>query len=285
MADVSDVRNAIAAIISQTLYPNGTGSASLTGDTFKVNCGWPVAAQLDRDVSTTTNGAPTPIVNVSVIAVQGTEQNTSRFPTDRQTLSTSVTSVTLTKPSAGQLVVGGTPAVGQTCVVVYNNVGYTYPVQAADTLTAIATGLAATMAAIGATNSGPVITMPAGGDLAFRVVGNATAVQELQRFKRLVQVTFWCGLPLQRDRAVPPVIKALVNIEFLVMPDGSLCRLILERDPEIDTAEKVIIYRRDLIFTVEYAVTNTETDPVVGTIKTITHNLFDPSAPITTNYV
>ena len=50
MADLTDVQNAIAATVAQTIYPNGTGQPSAVSAAVRIFPGWPLPQQLDADM-------------------------------------------------------------------------------------------------------------------------------------------------------------------------------------------------------------------------------------------
>lgn len=52
MADVTDVAEALVAIIAAAVYPNGTSAASIAACPIMVYQGWPDAQTLDQDLST-----------------------------------------------------------------------------------------------------------------------------------------------------------------------------------------------------------------------------------------
>jgi hypothetical protein len=76
MADISDIQTQLTRIIAAAIYPAGTSGASAAGVKVKVYPGWPLPAQLDKDI---TAG----MVNVSIWA-RGDGANTTRFPSSFQ---------------------------------------------------------------------------------------------------------------------------------------------------------------------------------------------------------
>ncbi|MFC6520130.1 hypothetical protein ACFQAT_10455 [Undibacterium arcticum] len=136
MADLTDVGSALVALIAQTVYPNGTGQASVANTGVRIYQGWPNPQQLDADLKLG-------ICHVSVYP-RTEERNVTRYSKDWQQLSVNTPTLTLT--ISGQTVtVGGTvpPANNpQNVTVLANRQPYIYAVQVADTLTSIATALA-----------------------------------------------------------------------------------------------------------------------------------------------
>lgn len=250
MADISDVEKAVAALVSTALYPNGTSSPSVITAPCKVMRGWPVPGQLDTDLKA---GALT--VSVFPMAM---ERNTTRFTTDPQTLN--IPDPTITATIAGQTITfAGTIVAPQNVGVTLGdwqpaNQTYVYPATTSDTMTTIAAGLAALLVAggVAATSSGPVLTLPATA-IASAIVGVfGTMWQEFKRQERAVMVSLWCPNPTMRDLAAPIIDLALVQNEHLLLGDGSGARMVYQRTMISDERQTVEIYRRDLIYMIEY---------------------------------
>lgn len=249
MADLSDVGNALVAIAAQTMYPNGTGQASVAGCDVRVYQGWPVPQQLDADLAAG-------LCHVSVYPTQ-IERNTSRYPKDWQTLDAA--SPTLTATIAGQTVTigGAIPATGNVSIEA-NGLVFVYAVQLSDTLTSIATALAALIVAgiAGTTSSGAVITIPTSAKLTAARVGAAgTIAREIRRQERQFQISVWADSPAHRDAVSQPLDIALTLLQFIALTDGFAARLIYKGSRPDDSGQKMKIYRRDLNYTVEYAAT------------------------------
>ncbi len=280
MADLIDVENALVALISQTLYPNGTGQASVAGIPVKVYAGWPTANQLDADLRAGT-------ANVSVFPT-ASERNTTRYPKAWQTLS--VNTPTLTLALSGQTVtVGGAmpaPFFPHNLAVLAGGKNYMYAVQATDTLTSIATALAALLAVDypGTSSAGAVVTLPVAAHLQAAKAGTTgTSIRELRRQERVFQVTAWCDTPAHRDAVVQPVDIALAATGFLTLADGTAARLIYKSSPVTDATQKAKLYRRDLLYTVEYATTQIATDTQVVAAKyNLSNQPAGATAPVST---
>lgn len=257
MADASDVANALAAFAAQTLYPNGTSQpSSPTGNPPCIAYqGWPDPNTLDVDL-------PAGKVHVSVFP-RPEEKNTSRFPRDPQQLT--VNTPTLAATIAGQQVTiaGSIPAASNptNVSILANGQFAVYAVQTSDTLTSIATALAALAAAFipGTTSAGAVITFAAAARIAAARVGvGATQIRELRRQEKLFQVSVWAGTPALRDAVsqVLDVAFAKPEQQFITMTDTFGARLVYHGTRVIDDSEKANLYRRDLLFMIEYATTD-----------------------------
>jgi len=257
MSDIIDVQNALRDAIQGAVYPNGTGSASVSGNAIVMYAGWPTASKLDADL----------LVNKAHISIfpTATESNKTRYPKDwvQQTVNTA----TITAVIAGQTItIGGvmpSPFIAHNVMVMVNHKPYVCTVLITDTLTSIATALKALILAdvAGTTSSGAVVTCPSSANItAARVGATGTSIRELRRQERVFQITVWANTPAQRDVIGAAVDVALAGTSFLTMPDGYGARLIYKSSLVTDNLQKANLYRRDFNYSVEYATTQTETD-------------------------
>ena len=243
MAALHEVESTLVAVIAQALYPNGTAAASATGDACKVYRGWPDPSNLQADLK---NGP----VNVSVFPLDA-EQNVTRYSDDWVPLPTP--QVTLTTTVSGAAVTfGGTARCPLNAAVVVNGTAYVYPLQATDTPTSVATALAVLT---GGSSNGPVLNLPGATKLEARVGPSGSLFTESKRQKKSFRVTVWCNSPPVRDAVSAVVDSALAARTFLSLADGTQGRLRYERSHTDDASQKSGLYRRDLVYSVEYATT------------------------------
>lgn len=280
MADVSDVQSALVALIAQTLYPNGTGQASVINAACKVYPGWPTESQLDSDLI-----AGTQHVTVYPTA---TERNTTRYPKDWQTLSITPATLTLTV-NGQQVTVGGampSPFSVHNMAVLVAGKNYTYAVQPNDTLTTIATALSALLAVDypGTSSALGVVTLANSAHVQNVKIGTTgTSIREIRRQERVFQIAFWCDTPAHRDAIVKPVDAALAATQFLALADGTAARLIYKSSPVDDGKQKAKLYRRDLLYSVEFATTQTAVDTqIVAAQENFSNQPTGATAPIST---
>jgi hypothetical protein len=290
MADLSDVEQAIVNTIAGLVYPTGSSNPSAVlndaGAPMPVRLyrGWPIAAALDADLAAGT-------VNISVQTRNGTEKNTTRFHPDYQTVATEAATVAAQVNALDQVVITGAGAVGITqwvTVLVGTRVVVAYNVLAADTPTTIASALAVALTAAGvpATSSLGVVSLTAQAPyLAAQVGVTGTQAAEWRRQETQVQITMWCPTPVVRDNAAKLVEPTLAKTTFLTMPDQFQARFRYHNTVQFDGGEKVALYRRDLIFSVEYATTDLDTGWMVTAPNTNVQGSVAPlgSAPVTVN--
>lgn len=251
MADASDVCNGLVAFLAQTLYPTGTGNASVTGLGYKLYMGWPVAAALDVDLNALAAGTGG-CVHVSVFPTN-VERNTSAVSSNWQTLTAPAPTLTLT--ISGQTVtVGGTVSTPQNVVLMVGYKPYVYAVQAADSLTTIATALAALVT--GATSSGAVVTLPNSATIqAARVGAAGTAILEVGRQAKRFQIIVWADSPAHRDATVKVIDPALRALRRVTLADTTVAALKYVGTFFDDMVQKANVYRRDLTFEIDFATT------------------------------
>jgi hypothetical protein len=116
-------------------------------------------------------------------------------------------------------------------------------------------------------------------ELIARIGAIGSVIREIKRQKRGFQITFWCPTEALRDLIVPPCDVVLANTDYLSLPDGSLGRLIYVGSRVSDRVEREGLYRRDLIYSVEYGTTQTMTAAQVVVEKFVYTGGLDPNAP------
>ncbi|SOY56852.1 hypothetical protein [Cupriavidus taiwanensis] len=251
MAGLADVSNALVALIAQIAYPNGTSQPSITGQGVKVYAGWPVPAVLTADLK-----AGKAHVSVFPRAVKYLQSAKSKWAA----LTAAEHTVTLTV--AGQAVtVGGTISTPQNVSLWIDGHAYPYAVQTGDTLTTIATALAALISVDQpATSAGAVVTIPGAKDISPRVGGMATRIRDVRRQDQEFLITVWANCHETREPLGDALDVALASRQRLTLPDGSFANLRSRplSNPWDDSGQKEGIYRRDLCCWVEYATTEVQ---------------------------
>ncbi|AVA33363.1 hypothetical protein [Cupriavidus metallidurans] len=250
MADLSDVSSALVSLIAGIAYPNGTGQPSIVGNPVLVYGGWPNPVQLIADLKANK-------IHVSVFPT--IERIVDTAASDWTVPTAPVNTITLTL--SGQAVtVGGTISTPQNAALVVDSKAYVYAVQGTDTLASIATALAALVAVDQtATAAGAVVTIPNAKKISPRVGGQGTAQRETRRQERTFQISIWANCFDQRDPIAGKIDAALSNSFHLTLPD-QVAALRYKSSRQDDDQQKERIYRRDLMYAVEYSTIATETD-------------------------
>jgi hypothetical protein len=245
LADISDVENALVTAITAAVYPLGTSSPSAIGANARIYRGWPDGRALDADLAAG-------VVNVTVFPQAGMTRNTTRFPLDY--VDVSLPPPTITVATSGQTVTfGGTAGAGNLVGIRAAGVGYAYAAAPTDGPSAVAAAMA--LLVPGSSASGSTLTTAGSWDTLGRVVAIGTQLQETRRQVQGFMVTCWCPTTTLRDTTAGLVDAALAPIEFLTLADGTGGRLIYHNTRIDDAPTKDALWRRDLIYSVEYPTT------------------------------
>jgi hypothetical protein len=274
MADASDVANTLVNLVAGIVYPNGSAQPSIVGTTVGIERGWPIPDELQTQLNNNQ-------CIVSIFGPPGMERNTTRYP--RQEFITARPVHTLTATVEGNTItIGGSVAVPQNVIALCGTqFAFSYAVQAGDTLASVAEGLAALIAAQfpGTAAAGEIIAVAGKpGILQARIASTAQVGTEQARQEKVFWITCWCPQPAIRDALASDIDLALKQFDFITFSDQSVGRLIYNSSRESDEGEKNEIYRRDLLYSVEYITMSVATAPETGTVGVTT------SAASQTNY-
>jgi hypothetical protein len=287
VADLSDVETAIVTLITGLVYPGGTSlpsavlNAASVPIAVKLARGWPVPAQLDTDLAA---GA----ANITVYSRGSVERNTTRYPDGFQDVSLSTPTLTATV-NGNQVTIGGTnnqEFVQFVTILIGPRVVVSYQPSSGDTTATIAAALAAKITAAFATATvvGSTITVPSSAYLVAEVGVTGTQIAEVRRQRTQAQITLWCPTPTIRDNIAKLIEPTLALQTFLTMPDQTAARFRYHNTVVTDQAQKVQLYRRDLIYDVEYATTVTDTaTEVTAIIQNVAGGLAPALGPVNTN--
>lgn len=253
MADQSDVESELVTLVSAALYPDGIGSSSVPGPLCRVYRGWPKAAALNSDLAAGR-------INVTVFPAGTAVRNTTRYPNE---WTTTPVAPTLTATTAGPIVTfGGSSTIGQLAGVRVDGRSYVYRTSSNDTPSSVAANIAALARADGiVTLSYATLIFQGAGDVLARVVADAPGLMEVRRQTQSFRIICWCPSPSLRDAVAIAIDTALATMYFITMPDSTAARLIFLGSTVFDQSQDAILYRRDLIYTVEYATTITSLQP------------------------
>ncbi|MGO9304020.1 MAG: hypothetical protein ACLP3R_10005 [Candidatus Korobacteraceae bacterium] len=255
MADQSDVENALVALAAEAIYPNGSGSPSVPGPDCRIYRGWPNSAALNADLASG-------VINVTVFPQGEAGRNTTRYSRHwsgslpQPTLTISVSGVSVT--------IGGTSGPGQHAGLLINNSSYVYVSQSGDTPEIVAANLATAARTDWIVNlSGATLTIPGAGSLLARVVADAALMQEVRRQEQGFRITCWCPTPTTRDASASAIDLLLGGFQFISLADGSQGRLQYRGTLVFDQSQDALLYRRDLLYEVEYPTTITALQPAM----------------------
>jgi len=248
MADQSDIETVLVGAVGAALYPQGTAAPSILGRVVRVYRGWPSSAALDRDLAAGH-------VNVTVFPDAGMQRNTTRWP-DMYIPGTPA-APRLTVSADGETAsLGGTADAGQVAGLLVDDLAVVHRTEAGDTPESVAAVLGAYISTQRvALVSGATIQVPGVGRLIGRVVADQPSLRETRRQQQNFRVSVWCPDPETRDAAGAAVDAALSVRAFIGLPDGSSGRVRFVSSMVFDQSQNAALYRRDLVYAVEYATT------------------------------
>lgn len=281
MASLSDVENALGALAGATLYPSGaSGEAAspVAGMPVLVKPGWP-SAQSVMDMMVAGKAMVT-------IYPRPAERNTTRY--QDETVEQPLPAATYTLARAGQVItvggVGPSPYRPQNLAVLANGGYFPITAQAGQDAATLAAALQAliVVSITGTTVAGANITLPAGARIdALRVGVVGSVISEVRRQERHFQISIWAPTPAARAAVADPVDVAMARTRFLTLADGSGGRLLYQGTVENDFDQKQGVWRRDLIYSVEYGTTAVDAAPqIVATEVDVATVQGDPIATI-----
>jgi hypothetical protein len=258
MSSLSDVQNAMVNIITPALYPNGTGSPSITGTNIAIAPGDFLKKDLD-------DGLLAGNSFVAVFAVNGMTRSTTRLR--RKFVDAIISTPHLTLTVAGDTVtVGGTINAGEAAMVSVGGVGYSAKVVLGSTTTTIAAALAALIPT--ATSLANVVTIPNRFDLDAIVSTQGTAREIL--FSREAVLRARVIAPNHNDReAIGNAIDVGFGLNgyYMMMPDNVAASIRPNRIMELNPYELDNAFLRDYLYLVEYHTVTVQTFQTVANVS------------------
>ena len=260
MADQSDVENALTTAAASSLYPNGTDAVSVPGPSCRIYRGWPNPIALNADLA---QGH----INVTVFAGNAAPRLLPRFA--EEWLSTPIEPALRISVSRTTVTLVGNITTGLLVGVRVDGQPYSYRTQASDTPALIAATLAAQIRTTRIVQlHGTSLDIPGATDIVARVVADSSALKEVRRQRLTVRICCWCPSPATRDTTAAAIDTTFAMTPFISLADGSAARLIFSGGAVLDQSERASLYRRDLLYDVEYATTITQSQPAMlfGTV-------------------
>jgi hypothetical protein len=256
MADQSDVETALVARVAAILYPLGPNAPSTLNRLCRIYRGWPHSASLDADLA---EGH----VNVTVFPDPRHERVTTRYPAEFQILTRATPTYTVATTQT-DATIGGMPGGGQLVGLLVDNIAVVHRTAPSDSPELVAAILAADLATQRvAFAAGPTINLPGAARIIGRVVADQLARSETRRQRQGFRISLWCPDPATRDACASAIDAALSAIDFIDLPDGTAGRLLFHSSTVIDQAESAALFRRDLLYSVDYATTVSATLPAL----------------------
>lgn len=255
MADQSDVENALVSLAATALYPNGSAGTSVSGNECTIYRGWPNSTALNADLAAGR-------INVTVFPSGEPGHNTTRYlPRWITSPSSSALVATVTTDS---VTFSGTASVGELAGILADTAAFVYPVQGSDTPATVAANLASLIQPSRIANlSGSSVTIPGVFRLVARVVAGAQGSFEARRQRQCFRITCWCPDPVSRDVCGSAIDQSLASLTYLTLADATFGRLWYRGTLVFDQSQDALLYRRDLLYDVEYATVVTALQPAM----------------------
>jgi hypothetical protein len=276
MADLSDVTAYLAQAAASAVYPNGTAQPSVAAVDCRIYEGWPNPDQLDRDMAGQMLAGTPPkpvarpggvVANVSVFPLHGTGVAVYQILDETYTITPPAYGLAFSL--AGNVVtITGQPLAGEYLTVVADN-AHVYSASGATTQALLAALAAQAQGDYpSATSDATTLTIPAQAYLVVRQGATAVLGKVTHRQKHAVMVTVWAPTHSVRSALAAAIDNALKQTTKVAMPDTSQALVIYSRTNVLDEQQSQTIYRRDLVYDVEYATVEQFTGYVITATET-----------------
>ena len=243
MADLEDVVESLASTVTGLINTSGAPAP------ISVVQGWPLPDDLDA-------ASKAGKVIVSVYAQPGATSNVTRFQwtTVQQTPAVITTTATL---SGGVIILGGTITLPLNVSIFALGKSYSYAAQSGDTLATIIIQLSYLLQNVFPITISPtaIIFSNPPPDLAVYLGGQGTLLRENAREKQAFQITTWAPNQPLRMATVKAFEPGIFALDYIDLPDGTAGMLFSMRSYNTDAGQVDNFYRRDVIVTVEYGIT------------------------------
>lgn len=258
MADISDVTAYLYNAATAAVYPNGTGQPSVAAMGVRVFEGWPMPDQLDLDVAGMVAGNPPtpraggPVANVSIYPMQGMNAQVYQIQDHVLVIAQPVYGIALTVVN-GTITFAGAPNVGEYVTLVINRADV-YSATGANAAAIIATLIASiSMKYPLASSTTSTLTIPNTYALVVRQGGVGTLGKVTHRQKQSIMISVWAPTHAIRSTLAAAIDNAIKQKNIVAMPDTSQALICYNRTNLSDEKQMATVYRRDLIYDVEYA--------------------------------
>lgn len=281
MADLTDVTAYIYGRAIAAVYPGTTTQPSVANMDVRIYEGWPLPDKLDKDMAglkddNVTKRAGGPCANVSIYPMAGQGNEIYQVLNETYVIAPAVHGMNVSV-SGTLITVVGQPTQGEYLTLVADgNVVFS---QGGATTAAVLAALAVQAAPIypGVVATATTLNLPVGHSLVVRQGAVALLGRTTHRQRHQVMVTVWAPNQVARKqlaKAIDVLIKENIKI---TLSDTSQATICYNRTNTSDEQQASNIYRRDLIYDVDYATLETfpgyEVTSVNTTIASATGNV------------
>jgi hypothetical protein len=150
----------------------------------------------------------------------------------------------------------GTPNEGDLAGLLVDDLTYVYQAAAGDSAALVAAALADLVRQTRICwLQNAAVTIPGAGSLVARTSALQPTTTEGSRQEQGFRLAVWSPTAAARDAACGAIGSALTQVAFLALPDGTGGRLRFRNTASFDEGQDAGVYRRDLVYDVEYATT------------------------------
>jgi hypothetical protein len=283
LADLSDVTAYLAQAASGAVYPSGTSQPSVVSMDVRIFEGWPIPEQLDLDIGgkILSGNPPEPIAraggpccNVSIFPMPGATATPYQVLDNTFVLQAPVFGMSASI-SGNMVTITGEPNPNEFLTIVADG-KYIYSEPGANTaaiLEALATAIAANYPSVSYTAT--TITVPVVKTLTARIGGVGLLAKVTHRQRQGIMVTAWAPSPSVRSALAAAIDVAVKSQLIAEMPDTTQALVVYSGAQQSDDNQNVAIYRRDLMYQVEYATI----EQFKGVVITSVSNTISPLDP------
>ena len=256
MADLSDVEEALLRLAAGVLYPEGPAAPSIVGGACRLYRGWPQGAALDADLAAG-------LAHVTVFPEARPQAVTTRHPDRLEVLAAPAPGLVIVVAGRSATVEGSAHA-GQVAGLMVDGMAVVHRTAPGDTPEMVAAVLATylrTQKVV--TVEGATLTVVGSGPMVGRVVADRMVQRQTRRQRQVFRLSAWCPDPGIRDRLVGAMDAQFSTVDFLDLPDGGRGRLTFRGSVVHDQGRAARLFRRDLLYAVDYATTVSQTLPAM----------------------
>jgi len=249
MADVSEVTQFIARRVAAALFPDGESETSLAGVPVKIYPGWPVPDALQRDIEA---GA----AHVTVWPLPGERKVSTGLGRPFRTVAKGKPSLQV-NVNGSIIRLSGEVTADTNVQIALGSKVFRLHFPAGITLSSVKARLSETLPRASVI-FGRVVVLSAG-HITATVTTAGTVVRELRRQIKEFQVTVWAPTPVLRNRIGTLVDVTLSEQHHIDLGDHVPAQMLYARQSESDAGGNFHVYRRDLIFSINFALTQQST--------------------------
>lgn len=256
MASTDDVARYLARRVADVVYPGGSQLPGIVNNSVKIYPGWPVPGTLQQDIE---KGG----VHVSVWPLPAERKISTALGRPYLTLAKGKPTLQFTV-NGTTIGVAGVASALTNVQIALNGKTYTFHFRAGTTAEKALYVLSVRLP--GSFTIGSSLCIMLVTQLSLSVTTAGKAVRELRRQIKDFQITVWAPAPGLRDRIGSAIDAALSEQCHIDLDDGAPAQLLYTRQFDSDRSENWHVYRRDLIFSVNFATTQTISAPEVTEI-------------------